>query len=220
MSRAPRTHRGCKKLFLRKLNANVSFFRARSDELMTAPPTVKIDRIPEEGLEIDVRFEFDWLEEVLAVAESKPIAGREGSAMLRLDLDGQTVIVSGRFDTTLSSVCVACLEPVELAVGAEFSLTLEPETPQVNVVQHKTLPEERELTAAELDVDVYRDGEVDLAQWLREQIVLEAPVHPRHEGQCPRPLLANPSGPHGAHEFSAEDPRLAPLRRITITNKE
>ncbi len=185
---------------------------------MKPPPTLKVERIPEEGLELEIPFDPAWLGEVLASAELAPAPGREGGARVRVDLDRRSVILSGRFDTAATATCVACLEPVEIALGAEFTLMLEPATPAVNVAQRGAAPDERELTPDELDVDTYEDGEVDLARWLREQVVLEAPVHPRHEGDCPTPLNA-PHADHGAADAAADDPRLAPLRRL-MSNKE
>lgn len=185
---------------------------------MKPPPTLKVDHIPEEGLDLDIAFDPAWLAEVLASSELAPVAGREGGARVRVDLDKRNVILTGRFDTVASATCVACLEPVELALGADFTLLLEPATPAVNVVQRGAVPDEHELSPGELDVDAYENGEVDLSHWLREQIVLEAPVHPRHEGDCPTPLTV-PTADHGASDETADDPRLAPLRRL-MTNKE
>ncbi len=174
---------------------------------MSPPPTIRVDTIPEEGLSLKLALDVAWLAQVLGDAEMKPGEGPH-SADLRLDLDGRDVIVSGTFATRVKASCVACLEDIELPVSAEFQLML---SPAASAKAHRA-HEEVELTTGELDVDVYTDDAIDLSHWLREQILLEAPVHPRHEGDCPRPLHTTPS-PNGGSE-RAIDPRLAPLLKL------
>jgi uncharacterized metal-binding protein YceD (DUF177 family) len=73
---------------------------------------------------------------------------------------------------------------------------------------------ELELRAEDLDADVYQDDKIDLGCWLREQVLLETPVHPRHPGDCPVPLLLPQASPAG--RGAAVDPRLAVLKTLTL----
>jgi uncharacterized metal-binding protein YceD (DUF177 family) len=181
---------------------------------MQPPPTVSVDTIPEEGTSLALALDSAWLSQVFADAAMRPVEGSRASAKLRLDRDGADVIVSGTVKARVAADCVACLEPVELPVETEFQLVLSPAAK----APARRPGEEVELSAGELDADFYTDGQVDLAHWLREQLLLEAPVHPRHEGDCPRALLTNPTtpAPNGGAE-RAVDPRLAPLLKFRKT---
>lgn len=174
---------------------------------MSPPPTIRVDAIPEEGLSLALALDPAWLAQVLGDTEMTPAEGAHG-AKLRLDLDGRDVILSGSIETRVKAACVACLEDIEVPVATEFQLVL---SPAASAKTHRA-HEEVELSASELDADVYTDDAIDLSHWLREQILLEAPVHPRHEGDCPKPLRTTPS-PNGGTERTI-DPRLAPLLKL------
>lgn len=178
---------------------------------MQPPPTVTVDSIPEEGLSLALPLDPAWIASVLADASMKPAEGARAAAKLRLDRDGADVIVSGTVKARVVAECVACLEPVELPVETEFQLMLSP----ASKAPARRPGEEVELSPGELDADYYTDGQVDLAHWLREQLLLEAPVHPRHEGDCPRALAPTPDSPapNGGAERPV-DPRLAPLLKL------
>ncbi len=175
---------------------------------MKPPPTIRVDSIPEEGLTLDLALEPAWLAAVLSDAEMRPAEAPAGRASVRLDVDGRDVIVSGSFSLRVVGACVACLEDVELPVAASFQLVLSPAEAAAKRRPH----EEVELTSDELDADLYEGGVIDLSHWLREQVLLEAPVHPRHEGDCPKAL----EPPRAANGGAARDidPRLAPLLKL------
>jgi uncharacterized metal-binding protein YceD (DUF177 family) len=172
-----------------------------------APPVILFDRIPDEGLQQELVLDEAWLSEIFAETSLKTVPGVAGSASMRLDKDGRNVFLSGRFEATAQTECVACLEQVTLRLGADLVLHLEP---AATGKPTKAIHEEVELSRDELDVDVYTDDRIDFAHWLREAILLEAPLHPRHE-VCPV-KLEMPTAPPTARV--AIDPRLAPLARF------
>ncbi|MDB4932539.1 MAG: hypothetical protein JWM10_5023 [Myxococcaceae bacterium] len=171
-----------------------------------APPVILFDRIPDEGLQQELVLDEAWVSEVFAETSLATVPGVPGSASIRLDKDKRNVFLSGRFEVTAQTDCVACLERVTLGLGADLVLHLEPAAG----AKAKPTHEEVELSRDELDVDVYTDDRIDLAHWLREAILLEAPLHPRHE-VCPV-KLEMPAAPPSARV--AIDPRLAPLARF------
>lgn len=177
---------------------------------MSAPPTIAIDQIPEgEGLSLDLALAPSWLADVLGDTEVAPAGDPQGRARVRLDLDGRDVILSGEFSLRVRAECVACLEPVELPVGASFQLLLEPAGKRAPA--KAGAHDEVELSADELDVDEYRDDRIELAHWLREQVLLEVPAHPRHPEECPTPLRVQPQ----ASNEPTIDPRLMPLLKLS-----
>lgn len=175
------------------------------------PPTISIQSIPEEGLSLDMALSHGWLRNILEGSSVAPAAG-EGRASVRLDLHKLEVTLSGTADLSVVGECVACLEPVTLPVHAEFQLVLMPGARRARTRPH----EEIELTADELDVDYYEDDSIDLAQWLRQEVLLETPLHPRHTGDCPHALVS-PDSVTEAEEIAVEkpvDPRLLPLMKF------
>lgn len=171
-----------------------------------SPPIVHIDHIPDEGLPQELVLDAAWLDEVLGEA-SMSAGGQPGSASLRLDRDERNVFLSGRFEVTARANCVACLDAMDIPLRADVTLHLEP---AATAKPGRGPHEEVELTRDELDVDVYTEDRIDLGHWLREAILLEAPLHPRHE-VCPSPIempAASPLAPVSV------DPRLAPLARF------
>jgi uncharacterized metal-binding protein YceD (DUF177 family) len=176
---------------------------------MTPPPSIRVETIPEEGLQLELSLDPAWLTSVLADAQMRPAGDKPGRARVRLDLAEKDVIVSGTVKATLAAACVACLEDVTVPVEGEFTLVLSPAASQRAHKPH----EEVELTSDELDTDVFENDTIDLSHWLREQILLAAPVHPRHEGECPRPLI--PDAPKNGGSQREIDPRLAPLMKLT-----
>jgi uncharacterized metal-binding protein YceD (DUF177 family) len=172
-----------------------------------APPVILLDRIPDDGLQQELVLDDAWLTEVLEDTGLMTIAGSPGSASVRLDRDERSVFLSGRFEVPVQADCVACLERLTLSLLADLSLHLEP---AASAKAPKATHEEVELSRDELDVDEYVDDRIDLAHWLREAILLEAPLHPRHE-VCPV-ALEMPSAPPSARDVI--DPRLAPLARF------
>lgn len=197
---------------------------------MIAPPIITVDTIPTEGLSLSVDLDPAWLGEILEdteVAVAAPAPGVESpSARVRLDVDGRNVLMTGDFRLDLTATCVACLDPFALRLAAPFTLHLTPVAPAINVVQRgKGPPPEVELSADELDADTYHDGRIELGTWLREQILLEVPLHPRHEGDCPVPLVALDASASSPLTDTPQppglDPRLAPLLSfVSKTKKE
>ncbi len=176
---------------------------------MTPPPSIHVETIPEEGLSLELSLDGEWLSTVLADAQMRTVEGTHPKARLRLDRTDGDVIVSGSFTASALAECVACLEDVAVPVDGEFTLVLSPSSKQKGHKPH----EEVELTSDELDADYYEGDAINLSHWLREQVLLAAPVHPRHEGDCPRPLI--PNAPKNGGTPREIDPRLAPLMKLT-----
>lgn len=172
-----------------------------------APPVILFDRIPDDGLQQELVLDEAWLTGVYEGTGLMTVAGAPGHASVRLDKDGRNVFLSGRFEVTAQTDCVACLERMTLTMSADLVLHLEPAG---STKPGKAAHEEVELSRDELDVDVYTDDRIDLAHWLREAILLEAPLHPRHE-VCPVKLEMPAVAPLARDGI---DPRLAPLARF------
>lgn len=164
--------------------------------------TIHLRDIPDSGLDLEPAVDAAWLREVLSGTDLEPASDPAGKLRVRVDKSGDDVVLNIRGAVTVRGTCVRCLEPLEFEVSCTTALLLEP---AVNARPHKH-GEERELTAEELDKDVYRDDKVELGTWVREQILVELPAHPTHES-C--------EAPHsGETETHRVDPRWAGLEKF------
>lgn len=164
--------------------------------------TVHLRDLTESGLDLEPAVDAAWLRTVLEGTDLEPAADPAGTLSVRLDKSGDDVVLNIRGSVRVRGTCVRCLEPLEVDVPCTTALLLEPAT---NARSHKP-GEEHELTADELDKDVYRDDKVELTEWVREQILVELPAHPAHES-CEPPRSPDADTPR-------RDPRWAALEKL------
>ena len=117
-----------------------------------APPVILFDRIPDDGLQQELVLDEAWLTGVFEGTGLMTVAGAPGHASVRLDKDKRNVFMSGRFEVTAQTDCVACLERMTFTMSADLVLHLEPAG---STKPGKAVHEEVELSRDELDVDVY-----------------------------------------------------------------
>lgn len=89
---------------------------------------------------------------------------------------GDTVSAQGSYTAEVNLACSRCLVPyrLELAGGVDWTFRPQPEDQ----------PEELRLTGDDLEVTFYKDGEVDLAQALRDEVNLALPMAPLCRDDC------------------------------------
>jgi uncharacterized protein len=130
--------------------------------------------------------------------------------------DHEKVRIAGRVGTTLELACSRCLEGFRVPVDASFDLLYLPAA-----VEPKA--GEQEVEEDDLGTSYYRDGVIDLADLVREQLYLALPMKPLCQDAC-RGLCPdcgtnlNTGACSCTHEW--EDPRLAPLKALTRTNDD
>jgi|LNFM01.1.fsa_nt_gb uncharacterized metal-binding protein YceD (DUF177 family) len=170
-------------------------------------PIIQLRDLSDSGLDLEPAVDAAWLGEVLSGTELQPAADPAGSLRVRLDKAGDgdgTVVLNVRGSVRVRGTCVRCLEALELDVSCTTSLLLEPaSSARAKAAKHG---QEHELTADELDLDVYHDEKIDLSQWVREQILVELPAHPTHE-DCAPPAVEGDNKP-------GPDPRWAALEKF------
>ena len=135
-------------------------------------------------------------------------------ADLRKDRD--KIRIAGRLETTLELACSRCLEGFTVPVHASFDLLFLP------AASEPALPEQ-EIEDDDLGTSYYRDGVIDLADVVREQLYLALPMKPLCQegcrGLCPE---CGTNLNSGACDCAPrwEDPRLAPLKALSRTNHD
>lgn len=140
--------------------------------------TIKLDDIPEEGLELK------WKE------EPKTLSGYlEGLSKIDFQFEnplqseakikkmGQSVLIRGEVHTTLKLRCVRCLQEVSYPLSSRFELTLLP-------LKRMAPEEEAELTGKELELNFFEGGEIHLSEIACEQVFLEIPIQPLCVEEC------------------------------------
>jgi len=174
---------------------------------------IDIPRIPEDGLDLD-----EALEPAVVHLENEPDFALRSGARLAAHVelvDGTTVHVRGRLTGEVEPECGRCLERYGLPIRQELDLFYLPRS----AGQPEDEEEEVELSDRDVVVGYYDGDRLDLAEVMREQLLLAVPLKSlcREDcrGLCPTCGNNLNAGACGcAPPEAPEDPRLAPLRRL------
>jgi DUF177 domain-containing protein len=124
--------------------------------------------------------------------------------------DKANVRIVGHASTTLEMACSRCLDGYEVPVDARFDLLYLPAVES---------PGEEEVEVRDEDINTafYRDGSIDLAELLHEQLYLMLPMKPlcreNCQGLCPL-CGVNRNVTTCSCEARWEDPRFAGLKAL------
>jgi uncharacterized protein len=140
--------------------------------------TLKLDEIPDEGLELK------WKEEPTALSgylESLSEIDFEFESPLQSEAKirrvGESVLIKGGVQAVLQLQCVRCLKEFSYPLASAFELTLHP-------LKGTGFTEETELSANELESNFFEGGELHLSEIACEQIFLEIPIQPLCQEAC------------------------------------
>jgi uncharacterized protein len=134
--------------------------------------TLKLDEIPEEGLDLK------WQEERASL-----LAYLEGLSKIDFDFEsplqsevkikkaGRSVLITGKVQTTLRLQCIRCLKEFSYPLSSIFELTLHP-------LKEAPPEEEIELGNEEMESSFFKEEEIHLSEVACEQIFLEIPYQP------------------------------------------
>ncbi len=140
--------------------------------------TLKLDEVPEEGLDLK------WKEERASLlAYLKDLS--------KIDFDFETplqsevkikkadrlVFITGKVQTILRLQCVRCLKEFSYPLFTTFELTLHP-------LKEAPSEEETELGSEEMELNFFEGGEIHLSEIACEQIFLEIPYQPLCQEGC------------------------------------
>ncbi len=138
---------------------------------------ISIKSIPETGkdLSLDLGQEWfaRWREEDPGLEFSQGVV----RGLVSLAKHGHDILVRGHLEGHLELACGRCLEPFDAPLAAAFDLLLVP-------APTAAAPADEELSAAELDLDLYSGETVDLEAIIREQIILTLPLKPLCREAC------------------------------------
>jgi uncharacterized protein len=140
--------------------------------------TLKLDEIPEEGLDLK------WKEERASLlAYVKGLSRIDFDfetplqAEVKIEKAGRSVMITGKVEATLRFQCVRCLKEFSYPLSTTFELTLHP-------LKDAPSEEETELESEELESNFFEGGEIHLSEIACEQIFLEIPYQPVCQEGC------------------------------------
>jgi uncharacterized protein len=145
--------------------------------------TLKLDEIPEEGLELKWQEEraslLGYLEDVSKIDFDfeSPLQSE-----VKIRKTGRSILITGKVQTTLRLQCVRCLREFSYPLSSIFELTLHP-------LKEAPSEEEIELGSEEMESNFFKGEEIHLSEVACEQIFLEIPYQPicgeDCKGLCP-----------------------------------
>ncbi|HEY3359546.1 MAG TPA: DUF177 domain-containing protein [Polyangia bacterium] len=165
----------------------------------------RIKDIPPEGLDREITLPATWFETTMAGVEG---AWDQATGTVELNLSrhgAEDVLARGVVHTRVTVPCARCVEPAAVAIDADFAATFVPRGEA-----------RAEGAEDEPDVQTYTGEEIDVADLLREQILLGIPIstlcQPDCKGLCPQCGKDLNQGPCGCS--APADPRWAALAKL------
>src|SRR5262245_45798477 len=132
---------------------------------------VQIEDIPDEGLLLHLRRAPAWID------VGVPLIGDIDAWMLLFKINRDvTADVEGT--ATLQLQCGRCLKEFEQRVQMHFRQMFLP-------LKQEELEQETELDADDLGVTFYRTPEIALQDLIREELILDVPLQPLCDEDCP-----------------------------------
>ena len=179
---------------------------------------LKVSDIPEDGMELRAsasEARDKWFEGVVQDAfQDKYPKGNRADLDLHILRTADNVQVTGTAEISLKPACDRCLEPFEKRVAVPL---------QVNLAPHKDMNfgegggEEEGLDEEDVAFSFYKGEEIDLADIIREMLVLDIPFRylcsESCKGLCPR-CGQNWNAAECACPKTSADPRFAVLKNF------
>jgi uncharacterized protein len=137
---------------------------------------ISVKSISETGKELSLQLGKEWFDRWREEDPGLEFTQANIRGAVNLAKHGRDILLRGHLEGCLDLSCSRCLEPFAAQVATEFEVLLVP-APQ------REAPD-KELSAQELDLDVYSGETVDLEALVREQIILLAPLKPLCQESC------------------------------------
>jgi uncharacterized protein len=159
-----------------------------------------ISSIPEEGLQQKID---------LPIALNAGTLESNAHVLINTFKHGDRILIDGTVKMSASFKCSRCLKEFSYPLNVSFKEEYLP-SPEVS-------NEEQELADKSMDLNFYRDDEIDITGLIREQLLLAAPMkvlcRSDCRGICPKCGKDLNEGLCGCRDEEM-DPRLTPLKKI------
>ncbi|MCA9563660.1 MAG: DUF177 domain-containing protein [Myxococcales bacterium] len=166
------------------------------------------------GETLDLDLSAPLVRELLADSESSyRVRDASLKGTLNLSKHDEMVFVKGGFRVPMQYECCRCLSEVDEDIDIRLAWSFLP----VSKYKAQETPEEIELTEEDADVSFYSGDSIDLADVIREAILLEQDAFPTCSMGCEPPAAGDRSDGFERAEGDV-DPRWAPL--AALKNKQ
>lgn len=135
--------------------------------------------IPEEGLSVKVEKKEDWMRKYHTdwpemYSFTSPLKGE-----ILLKRNGTKIIITGFLTSTLKLQCSRCLESFNFNLNVEINSTFYPLEEYAFRVSEPV-----QLKGAEMDMEFYRKGVIEVDDVISEHIILNLPLYPLCKPDC------------------------------------
>jgi uncharacterized protein len=168
----------------------------------------KINEIGVEGVALDIPLTAEWLREACPELDARPAAPGLGVAG-RIAKSGDDYLLRADITGQLETPCARCLEPARVALKTPLVVTYVPFEETGN---------DDETEGDDPDVVVFSGGEIDLADAIRDELVLAMPMNPLCTESC-RGLCPVCGGNRNQVACTCEIERAAPASRMAALSK-
>ncbi len=138
---------------------------------------LRVDRIPEEGLDLDEVLTRRWVDEALG-ADATVHARGDGRLAVHVMKAERVVHVRGRAQVALEGACVRCLGPAELELDVPLEVALFPKG------EEPPASPEGEVAGEDMGVSTYEEGVIHLGGVVHDEVFLELPMNPLCREDC------------------------------------
>lgn len=143
---------------------------------------INVEQIKESGPSLNFRENAQTFPVLAEMTKNEDLAFVEPiDIVLSIIKVGEFIEISGKFTTTVRLACARCLENYETSLVSEFELTY---TRQLPGRLEESLPDEKELTAAEMGLIYFEGEQISLQDGIQERVVMALPLRPLCHDAC------------------------------------
>lgn len=135
--------------------------------------------IPEEGLNLKVEKHRDWMNKYHKDWPSMYSFTSSVSGEILLKRNGTKILITGELHFTLNLQCSRCFENFTAPFNVEIHSIFYP-------LEEYTfrLSEHLQLKSAEMDIEFYRKGVIEVDDIISEHVILNLPLYPVCKPDC------------------------------------
>lgn len=186
---------------------------------------IQIAAIPDEGQSFTLNPSDLWVRELVAQALPKESPDLKSlNCQVTINRVDKYLNLSGTFKINLHVSCDRCLRDITVPLAIPLKMHL---SPMYNSERDRERAERQgediELDAQDLEFNFYKGSELDVAEIIREEVVLELPTgflcSPDCKGLCPSCGANLNQTICGCAEKKPVDPRWNALKELKLPSK-
>lgn len=138
------------------------------------------------------------------------------NAHIKINKQEKEILIYGKVNGTVELQCSRCLKDFHRDLYFEFDLIYQP-------LAEMTREERNEIHRGEIEIDFYKEDELDISHIVKEQLILNLPLKPLCDEACKGfcPLCGlDMNLEHCECKKEFVDPRLKGLKRLLSNRKE